>query len=168
MDFPFSDESVQEESLISMDEDISGAVFRTGKPWCGSVQEARRQGMKDTARAEVGMVSILPLVVEVACWDIRRGQISRECVHQRDMSFWPKSQIRFDCLEKCMRLSEIRELKDKLAQESSISKTKSAANEFCANRGKKCIAAPCAEGSGDVAPTDSTVLVYGDTVQERN
>src|ERR1700741_4264078 len=40
MDFPFSDESVQEESLISMDEDISGAVFRTGKPWCGSVQEA--------------------------------------------------------------------------------------------------------------------------------
>src|SRR5437868_10827563 len=60
MDFPFSDESVQEESLISMDEDISGAVFRTGKPWCGSVQEARRQGMKVTARAEVGTVSILP------------------------------------------------------------------------------------------------------------
>src|SRR5882724_7284168 len=62
MDFPFSDESVQEESLISMDEDISGAVFRTGKPWCGSVQEARRRGMKDTAQAEVGTVSILPLV----------------------------------------------------------------------------------------------------------
>src|SRR5580692_4257650 len=40
MDFPFSDESVQEESLISMDEDVSGTVFRTGKLWCGTVQEA--------------------------------------------------------------------------------------------------------------------------------
>src|SRR5258706_8082138 len=54
LDFPFSDESVHEESLIPMDEDISGAVFRTGKPWCGSVQEARRLGMKDTAQPEVG------------------------------------------------------------------------------------------------------------------
>src|SRR5260370_523035 len=36
IDFPFSDESVQEESLVPMDEDISGAVFRTGKLWCAS------------------------------------------------------------------------------------------------------------------------------------
>src|ERR1700722_17868044 len=56
MDFPFSDESVQEESLVRIDEDVSGAVFRSGKLWCGSVQEARRLGMKDTAKAEVGTV----------------------------------------------------------------------------------------------------------------
>src|SRR3981081_116172 len=56
LDFPFSDESVQEESLISMDEDISGVVFRTGKLWCGSVREARRFGMKDTVQAELGTV----------------------------------------------------------------------------------------------------------------
>src|ERR1700741_2097397 len=36
MDFPFSVESIQEESLVHLDEDISGTVFRTGKPWCGS------------------------------------------------------------------------------------------------------------------------------------
>src|SRR6202011_3910013 len=54
LDFPFSDESIQEESLVPIDEDISGAVFRTGKLWCGSVQEARRLGMKDTVQAEVG------------------------------------------------------------------------------------------------------------------
>src|SRR5580692_9931805 len=33
LDFPFKDESVQEESLISMDDDASGTVFRTGKLW---------------------------------------------------------------------------------------------------------------------------------------
>src|SRR3984893_10668688 len=62
LDFPFKDKSHQEESLVAIDEDVSGTVFRTGKPWCGSVQEARRLGMKDTAQAEVGTVCILPLV----------------------------------------------------------------------------------------------------------
>src|SRR5712664_2334866 len=62
LDFPFRGESRQEESLVPIDEDVSGAVFRTGKLWCGSVQKARRLGMKDTAQAEVGTVCILPLV----------------------------------------------------------------------------------------------------------
>src|SRR6202047_1393148 len=62
LDYPFKDESYQEESLVPIDEDVSGAVFRTGKLWCGSVQEARRLGMKDTAQGEVGTVCILPLV----------------------------------------------------------------------------------------------------------
>src|ERR1700736_2736065 len=60
MDFPFSEESVQEESLVSMNEDVSGTVFRAGKLWCGSLQEARRLGMKDTSQAEVGTICILP------------------------------------------------------------------------------------------------------------
>src|ERR1700675_2884779 len=47
LDFP-KDESVQEESLVPADDDVSAAVFRTGNLWCGSVQEARRLGMKDS------------------------------------------------------------------------------------------------------------------------
>src|SRR5206468_4561434 len=34
LDFHLKDESIQEESLVSMDDDVSGAVFRTGKTWC--------------------------------------------------------------------------------------------------------------------------------------
>src|SRR5580693_7083097 len=33
LDFPFKDKSVQEESLVPMDDDASGTVFRTGKLW---------------------------------------------------------------------------------------------------------------------------------------
>src|SRR5260370_21483051 len=62
LDFAFVDDSVHEESLISIDGDVSGTVYRTGKLWCGSVQEARRLGMKDTAQAEVRTVCILPLL----------------------------------------------------------------------------------------------------------
>src|SRR6267154_5800182 len=61
LDFPYGNESAHEESLVRLDEDVSGAVFRTGKLWSGSVQEARRLGMKDTAQGEVGTVCILPL-----------------------------------------------------------------------------------------------------------
>src|SRR5258706_10546332 len=62
LDFPLKDESHQEESLVPIDEDVSGAVFRTGKLWCGSIQAARRLGIKGTAQAQVGTVCILPLV----------------------------------------------------------------------------------------------------------
>jgi formate hydrogenlyase transcriptional activator len=62
LDLAFSDESVHEESLVPIDEDVAGTVYRTGKRWRGSVLEARRLGMKDTAQAEVGTVCILPLV----------------------------------------------------------------------------------------------------------
>jgi len=36
--------------------------FAPEKLWCGSVQEARRLGMKDTCKAKFGTVCILPLV----------------------------------------------------------------------------------------------------------
>src|SRR5882724_7201187 len=44
LDFAFSDECLHEGSLVPIDEDVSGAVFRTGKLWSGSVLEARRLG----------------------------------------------------------------------------------------------------------------------------
>src|SRR6266852_2539178 len=119
MDFPFSDESVQEESLISMDEDISGAVCRTVKPWCGSVEEARRQGMKDTARAEVGTVSILPLVSRgrvLGIFGVVKYQ--ENAFTSDDIEFLTQiaSQVAI-AVENARAFGEIRELKDKLAQE---------------------------------------------------
>src|SRR6266852_8588418 len=118
MDFPFSDESVQEESLIPIDEDFSGVVFRTGKLWCGSVQEARRLGMKDTAQAEVGTVCILPLV--------SRGRVlgTFGVVKYQDNAFTGDieflSQIGNQvaiAVENACAFGEIRELKDQLSKE---------------------------------------------------
>src|SRR3981081_842820 len=119
MDFPFSDESVQEESLVPIDEDISGAVFRTGKPWCGSVQEARRLGMKDTAQAEVGSVSILPLVSRgrvLGIFGVVKYQ--ENAFASDDIEFLTQiaNQVAI-AVENACAFVEIRELKDKLAQE---------------------------------------------------
>src|SRR6202043_3830382 len=118
LDFPFSDESVQEESLVRIDEDVSGAVFRTGKLWCGSVQEARRLGMKDTSQAEVGTVCILPL--------ISRGRVlgTFGVVKYQDNAFTGDieflSQISNQvaiAVENACAFGKIRELKEQLSKE---------------------------------------------------
>src|SRR6202048_4659175 len=118
LDFPFSNESLQEESLVALDEDISGAVFRTGKLWCGSVQEARKLGMKDTAKAEVGTVCILPLV--------RRGGVLgtfgvvkyQDNAFTGDIEFLTQiaNQVAI-AVENALAFGQIRELKDQLSKE---------------------------------------------------
>jgi formate hydrogenlyase transcriptional activator len=166
LDFPFSDESVQEESLIPLDEDISGAVFRTGKLWCGSVQEARRLGMKDTAQAEVGTVCILPLV--------SRGRVLGifGVVKYQDNAFTGDdieflSQIGNQvaiAVENACAFGEIRELKDKLAQEKLYleDEIRSEMN-FAQIVGNSASLRRVLKQVETVAPTDSTVLIYGDT-----
>jgi len=119
LDFPFSGESVHEESLVPIDEDISGAVFRTGKPWCGSVREARRLGMKDTAQAEVGTVSILPLVSRSRVLGIF-GVVKYQdaAFTSDDIEFLTQiaNQVAI-AVENACAFGEIRELKEKLTQE---------------------------------------------------
>src|SRR6267142_4883740 len=166
MDFPFKDESVQEESLISMDEDISGAVFRTGKPWSGSVQEARRQGMKDTARAEVGTVSILPLVSRgrvLGIFGVVKYQ--ENAFASDDIEFLTQiaNQVAI-AVENACAFGEIRELKDKLAQEKLYleDEIRSEMN-FAQIVGKSASLRRVLQQVETVAPTDSTVLIYGDT-----
>jgi formate hydrogenlyase transcriptional activator len=166
MDFPFSDESVQEESLISMDEDISGAVFRTGKPWCGSVQEARRQGMKDTARVEVGTVSILPLVSRgrvLGIFGVVKYQDNAFTSDDIEFLTQIANQVAI-AVENACAFGEIRELKDKLAQEKLYleDEIRSEMN-FTQIVGKSASLRRVLKQVETVALTDSTVLIYGDT-----
>jgi len=166
MDFPFSDESVQEESLIPIDEDLSGAVFRTGKLWCGSVQEARRLGMKDTAQAEVGTVCILPLVSRgrvLGLFGVVKYQDN--AFNSDDMEFLTQigNQVAI-AVENALAFGQIRELKDKLAQEKLYleDEIRSEMN-FAQIVGKSPSLRRVLKHVETVAPTDSTVLIYGDT-----
>src|SRR5216684_3421863 len=166
LDLAFSDESVQEESLVPIDEDVAGTVYRTGKRWCGSVLEARRLGMKDTAQAEVGTVCILPLV--------SRGRVLGTfgvCKYQDnaftgdDIEFLTQiaNQVAI-AVENACAFGEIRDLKDKLAQEKLYleDEIRSEMN-FAQIVGKSASLRRVLKHVETVAPTDSTVLIYGDT-----
>jgi formate hydrogenlyase transcriptional activator len=166
LDLAFSDESVQEESLVPIDEGVAGTVYRTGKRWCGSVLEARRLGMRDTAQAEVGTVCILPLV--------SRGRVLGTfgvCKYQDnafnsdDMEFLTQigNQVAI-AVENALAFGQIRELKDKLAQEKLYleDEIRSEMN-FAQIVGKSASLRRVLKHVETVAPTDSTVLIYGDT-----
>jgi formate hydrogenlyase transcriptional activator len=166
LDFPFKDESRQEESLLPIDEDVSGPVFRTGKLWCGSVQEARRLGMKDTAQAEVGTVCILPLV--------SRGRVLGifGVVKYQDAAF-TSDDIEFltqianqvaIAVENALAFGQIRELKDQLTQEKLYLEDEIRTEmNFAQIIGNSASLRRVLKNVETVAPTGSTVLIYGET-----
>src|SRR6267154_377402 len=166
LDFAFSDESVHEESLVPIDEDVSGAVFRTGKLWCGSVLEARRLGMKDTAQVEVGTVCILPLV--------SRGRVlgTFGVVKYQDNAFTSDdvefltqiaSQIAI-AVENACAFGQIRELKDQLSKEKLYLEDEIRTEmNFAQIIGNSVSLRRALKNVETVAPTDSTVLIYGET-----
>jgi formate hydrogenlyase transcriptional activator len=165
LDFPLKDESIQEESLVPMDDDASGAVFRTGKLWFGSIQEARRLGMKDTSQAEVGTVCILPLV--------SRGRVlgTFGVIKYQDNAFTGDieflSQIANQvaiAVENACAFGKIRELKEQLSKEKLYleDEIRSEMN-FAQTIGSSAPLRRVLKRVETVAPTDSTVLIYGET-----
>jgi formate hydrogenlyase transcriptional activator len=165
MDFPLSDESVHEESLVPIDEDVSGTVFRTGKLWCGSIQEARRLGMKYTLHAEVGTLCILPLV--------SRGRVLgtfgvvkyQENAFAGDCAFLSQiaNQVAI-AVENACAFGEIRELKDQLSKEKLYLEDEIRTEmNFAQIIGNSVSLRRVLKQVETVAPTDSTVLIYGET-----
>jgi formate hydrogenlyase transcriptional activator len=165
LDFPLKDESVHEESLVPIDEDVSGTVYRTGKLWCGSIQEARRLGMKYTLHAEVGTLCILPLV--------SRGRVLgtfgvvkyQENAFAGDCAFLSQiaNQVAI-AVENALAFGQIRELKEKLSQEKLYleDEIRSEMN-FAQIIGNSASLRKVLKHVETVAPTDSTVLIYGET-----
>src|SRR5260370_565659 len=166
LDFPLKDESVQEESLVPIDEDISGAVFRTGKLWCGSIQEARRLGMKDAAQAEVGTVCVLPLVSRGRVLGTFGGvKYQDDAFTSDDIEFLTQiaSQIAI-AVENACAFGQIRELKDQLSKEKLYLEDEIRTEmNFAQIIGNSASLRRVLKQVETVAPTDSTVLIYGET-----
>src|SRR5467141_4121054 len=165
MDFPLKDESVHEESLVPIDEDVAGTVFRTGKLWCGSIQEARRLGMKYTLHAEVGTLCILPLV--------SRGRVLgtfgvvkyQENAFAGDCAFLSQiaNQVAI-AVENACAFGEIRELQDQLSKEKLYLEDEIRTEmNFAQIIGNSASLRRVLKNVETVAPTDSTVLIYGET-----
>jgi formate hydrogenlyase transcriptional activator len=165
LDFPLKDESVKEESLVPVDDDVAALVFRTGKPWCGSVQEARRLGMRDSGHPEIGTVCILPLV--------SRGRVLgtfgvikyEDNAFVGDIEFLSQigNQVAI-AVENALAFGEIRELRDQLAKEKLYLEDEIRTEmNFAQIIGNSSSLRRVLKNVETVAPTDSTVLIYGET-----
>jgi formate hydrogenlyase transcriptional activator len=165
LEFAFVDESVHEESLIPIEGDVSGTVYRTGKLWCGSVQEARRMGMKDTAQAEVGTVCILPLVSRGRVLGVFGVVKYQDNAFAGDIEFLTQiaNQVAI-AVENALAFGQIRELKDQLSKEKLYLEDEIRTEmNFAQIIGNSASLRRVLKQVETVAPTDSTVLIYGET-----
>jgi len=166
LDFPLKDASVHEESLVPIDEDASGKVYRTGKLWCGSIQEARRLGMKYTLHAEVGTLCILPLVSRgrvLGTFGVVKYQ--ENAFTADDIKFLTQigNQVAI-AVENACAFGEIRELKDQLSKEKLYLEDEIRTEmNFAQIIGNSASLRRVLKQVETVAPTDSTVLIYGET-----
>jgi len=166
LDFPLKDASVHEESLVPIDEDASGTVYRTGKLWCGSIQEARRLGMKYTLHAEVGTLCILPLVSRgrvLGTFGVVKYQ--ENAFTADDIKFLTQigNQVAI-AVENACAFGEIRELKDQLSKEKLYLEDEIRTEmNFAQIIGNSASLRRVLKQVETVAPTDSTVLIYGET-----
>src|SRR5258706_2609834 len=166
LDFDYTGESVHEESLVPIDEDVSGTVYRTGKLWCGSVLEARRLGMKDTARVEVGTVCILPLVSRsrvLGTFGVVKYQDAAFTGDDIEFLSQIANQIAI-AVENACAFGKIRELKDQLSKEKLYLEDEIRTEmNFAQVIGNSGALRKVLKNVETVAPTDSTVLIYGET-----
>src|SRR4029077_16527393 len=131
-----------------------------------SVQEARRLGMKDTAQAEVGTLCILPLVSRgrgVGLFGVVKYQDNAFAGDDIEFLSQIGNQVAI-AVENALAFGQIRELKDQLSKEKLYLEDEIRTEmNFAQIIGNSASLRKVLKHVETVAPTDSTVLIYGET-----
>ena len=169
LDFPEGKGFFHEELVYSIEGSPSGKAFRTMKPltlqspfaaWLDSpiAQIAVREGLKS--------VCCLPLISRNrAIGVLVLGRLRDDAFSQADISFLSQiaNQIAL-AVENALAYREIRELKEQLSKEKLYLEDEIRTEmNFAQIIGNSASLRRVLKGVGTVAPTDSTVLIYGET-----
>jgi formate hydrogenlyase transcriptional activator len=168
VDFPQSKGFIREESQVPMDVSIVGRVFRTGKLWTGNAGALTQLGLGNDPALSEGFKSgcVLPLVSRgrvlgiVALARLEEKAFTQDEV---DLAMQVANQVTI-AVENALAYGEIADLKDKLAQENLYleQEIRSEMN-FDQIVGRSAALRQVLQQVETVAPTDSTVLIYGET-----
>jgi formate hydrogenlyase transcriptional activator len=169
VDFPEGKGFIHEELVYSIEGSPSGTAFRTMKPltlqspftgWLDSpiAQIAVREGLKS--------VCCLPLISRNrAIGVLVLGRLRDDAFGQADISFLSQvaNQLAL-AVENALAFREIRELKEQLSKEKLYLEDEIRTEmNFAQIIGNSASLRRVLKGVGTVAPTDSTVLIYGET-----
>jgi formate hydrogenlyase transcriptional activator len=169
VDFPAGKGFLQEELVYSMEGTPSGTAFRTMKPltlqspftgWLNYpiVQIAVREGLKS--------VCCLPLISRNrAIGVLVLGRLRDDAFSQADLEFLSQvaNQVAL-AVENALAYREIRELKDQLSKEKLYLEDEIRTEmNFAQIIGSSASLRRALKRVETVAPTDSTVLIYGET-----
>jgi formate hydrogenlyase transcriptional activator len=168
LDFPDSKGLVQVDALTPFDRSVSGQVLRFGKPWVGDVDELPKWGGHHQIVLEEGLQTfcMLPLsrgsrVLGVLCL----ARLQKNAFTQPDIDFLSQiaGQIAI-AVDNALSYRQISELKDQLTQEKLYleGELRSEMN-FEEIIGNSPALRKVLRQVEAVAPTGSTVLIYGET-----
>jgi len=168
LDFPDGKGLVQQDVMASFDSSVSGQVLRSGKPWVGDVGELPKLGFDPQIAIEEGLqtLCILPLrrgnrVLGALCL----ARLQKNAFTQPDVDFLSQiaGQIAI-AIDNALAYRQITELKDQLTQEKLYleGELRSEMN-FEEIIGNSAALRKVLRQVEAVAPTGSTVLIYGDT-----
>ena len=169
LDFPGGEEIIHEGELIPLEGTASGHVYRTGRPWVGDVADLLKTGLEvDATWVAMGFKvgCVLPLIS-------RNRVLGTLGLRRRDEHPYTEDDVQFLmqvanqialAIENALAYGEIRDLKDTLAEEKLYLQ-----DEIRSERNFEDIIGTSAElrrvlkHVETVAPTDATVLIYGET-----
>jgi formate hydrogenlyase transcriptional activator len=168
LDFPDSKGLVRQDALTPFDGSVSGQVLRSGKPWVGDVGELPRLGFNHQSALDEGLqtLCLLPLsrgnrVLGVLCL----ARLQKSAFTQSDVDFLSQiaGQIAI-AIDNALAYRQISELKDQLTQEKLYleDELRSEMN-FEEIIGDSAALRKVLRQVEAVAPTGSTVLIYGET-----
>jgi formate hydrogenlyase transcriptional activator len=181
IDFPGSKGFIREE-LISMEGSLGGFVFRTGKPWAGNASDLLQSGLKNEPAIAEGLKAgcVLPLISRnVVLGVLALGRREDNPFSQIDMGFLAQvanqvaiavenatayGQIEGARAELEKAFEEIKDLKDRLQDENvALREQIDQALMFEEIVGVSPALRAVLSRVSKVAPTDSTVLLTGET-----
>jgi formate hydrogenlyase transcriptional activator len=168
LDFPDVYPSLRQDMPTSLYGSVSGRVFRTGRPWIGDIEELQRSGLdhKIASMAGVETLCLLPL--------LRRDRVLGVlCLVRTEKDAFTGSDVEFlsqvagqvaIAIDNAFAYRQITELKDKLNQEKLFfeDELRSEMN-FQEIIGNSAVLRRLLRQVEAVAPTGSTVLIYGET-----
>jgi formate hydrogenlyase transcriptional activator len=167
IDFPESKGFLREETLIPIEGNPPGLVFRTGEPYVGTIRDVANIPPDSPALAEGFSVGcILPLAIRGRVRGVLNlGRRDDNPFGQEEVDFLVQvaSQIAI-AVENALAYTKIAELKDKLAQEKLYleDEIRSEMN-FEEIVGKSAALRRVLKEVETVGRTESTVLIYGET-----
>jgi formate hydrogenlyase transcriptional activator len=168
LDFPGSKGIVRQDLLSSLDGTTTGDVFRSGISWTGHIEDLRGPELNRKMAFQEGIqtLCLLPLIRCGAVFAILSlARLRKDSFTDEEMQLLGQiaNQVAI-AVDNALAYSQIAELKEKLTQEKLYfeDEIRSEMN-FEEIVGNSAVLRRVLRQIETVAPTDSTVLIYGET-----
>jgi formate hydrogenlyase transcriptional activator len=170
LDFPDSAGHIRENAIISVEDSLAGLVFRTRVPRVVPTMEDARKFSPQTAEilSREGLCSLccLPLITQASVLGtLNLGSRRENFFTEQDLQFFSQAagQVAI-ALDNSLSYERIEELNARLAEEKVYLEDEIRTdNRFEEIVGQSRVLRALLKQVETVAPTDSTVLIYGET-----